>query len=266
MLRPGGSASSCFPQGHVSVVTGGSRGIGAALARLAARRGSTVLLVGRDTARLDALRAELGTLNAADHRTLAVDLGGPDAGAALTDALAGFGRADLLIASAALGEGPASGERLARPTRDLALATFQRVIDVNLHGVFLAVQAVLPFMRAQGAGDIVAVGSSTTPGGLRGRPMAPAYCASKFALGAFMRTLAAEVGPEGVRVHSLYPGPVETPLIADTMLHQPFGGQMTPESFAETVLDLVALGAGFDWFDPHILPLPTRRPPLGLAG
>lgn len=260
------SSHSQFRAGHVSIVTGGSRGIGSSIARLAAARGSSVIIIGRDVGRLDSTLAELRAAGPGAHRALALDLGRPEDIAALDAALADYGRADLLVASAALGEGPASGEKLARPTRDLALSTFQKVIDVNLHGVFLAVKAVLPFMLAQDAGDIVAVGSSTTPNGLRGRPMAPAYCASKFALAAFMHTLAAELGGTGARVHALFPGPVETPLIANTMLHQPFGGQITADNFARAVLDLVMLDAAVEWYDPHILPMPSQREPLAAAG
>jgi NAD(P)-dependent dehydrogenase (short-subunit alcohol dehydrogenase family) len=244
----------------VSVVTGGSRGIGRALAEALAARGGSVIAVGRDKDRLAETLSALKAAGPGHHRALAIDLGKPGEISALDEAIAAYGRVDMLIASAALGEGPAGGDRLAKATRDLPLETFQRVIDVNLHGVFLAVKAVLPRMLAAGDGDLVAVGSSTTPHGLRGRPLAPAYCSSKFALGALFRTLADEVSDRGVRVRTIYPGPVVTPLIADTMLARPFGGQMEPDGFARSVLALLDFCRTADVIEPHLLPVPVDRP------
>ncbi|QIB35170.1 SDR family NAD(P)-dependent oxidoreductase [Ancylobacter pratisalsi] len=244
---------------HVSVVTGGSSGIGRSIAEELARRGSSVVIVGRDAARLDATLNTLRALGPGRHSALALDVGTASSFAALDTVLADYRRVDLLLASAALGEGPAGGDRLPRATRDLPLSTFQRVIDINLHGVFLAVKAVLPLMIAQGDGDIAAVSSSTTPHGLGGRPMAPAYCSSKFAIAALFRTLAEEVAEQGVRVHTLFPGPVETPLIADTMLHAPYGGRITAEHFATSVLDLIELNRSAVFAEPIILPVPVER-------
>lgn len=245
--------------GHVSVITGGSSGIGRGIAEALAARGGSVLIIGRDAGRLDETLASLKALGPGDHRTLAMDVGTPEDFAALETALAAYGRCDLLVASAALGEGPAGGDRLPKATRDLPLSTFQRVIDVNLNGVFLAVKAVLPLMMAAGDGDIAAVSSSTGPRGLRGRPMAPAYCSSKFALAAMFRTLAEEMFEHGVRVHTLFPGPIDTPLIADTMLHAPYGGRITAENFATTVLDLIELNRNAIFAEPFVLPVPVER-------
>lgn len=249
--------------GHVSVVTGGSRGIGRTLACSLAARGGSVIIVGRDGERLDETLATLQALGPGRHSALSMDLGEPSEFGRLDELIEEYGQVDLLIASAALGEGQASGEKLARATRDLSLATFQRVIDVNLHSVFLTVKAVLPYMMAAGDGDLIAVGSSTTPHGLRGRPLAPAYCSSKFALASLFRSLAAELAEHGIRAHTLFPGPVETPLIANTMLHRPFGGQIAPDNFAASVIDLLAIGGVAFPLEPHILPV--KREPLPAA-
>ncbi|MGZ8496287.1 MAG: SDR family NAD(P)-dependent oxidoreductase, partial [Candidatus Binatia bacterium] len=134
----------------MSIVTGGNSGIGRALAEALAQRGGSVIVIGRDRDRLAQTLDALKAAGPGRHSALGLDVGRPADFAALDDTIAEYGRVDLLIASAALGEGPAGGDRLPKATRDLPLATFQRVIDVNLHGVFLAVKAVLPRMLAAG--------------------------------------------------------------------------------------------------------------------
>ncbi|WP_051660806.1 SDR family oxidoreductase [Bosea sp. 117] len=244
--------------GHVSVVTGGSSGIGRAIAEELARRGGSVLVIGRDAARLADTVAALEALGPGRHRALSLDLGEPEALPVLEAAIAEYGRVDLLMACAALAEGPAGGSRLPMPTRDLPLSTFQRVIDVNLNGVFLAVKAVLPFMIAAGDGDIAAISSSTTPHGLGGRALAPAYCASKFAVAALFRTLTEEMVEHGIRVHTLLPGTVDTPMIADTAMHLAYGGSIKPEHFAKSALAIIDLNRSAVFAENYILPVPAR--------
>lgn len=248
-----------MPPPPVCVVTGASSGIGRALALAAAERGDLVVAVGRDAEKLGLLAQDLTAAHPdrPDHRTLALNVANPADMAALAEVLADIGRADLLICSAAVGRGLGGGG-LPPPTAQLPLSHWQAMIDVNLSGVFLANKAVLPLMLAQGDGDIVNIGSSTTPQGLRGTALAPGYAATKFALADFSRGLAQEVGPEGIRVRTIFPGPVETPLIADTLLDGPFGGRMSDKGFAEAVLGLVTLSRDMALPDPHLLPVPSR--------
>lgn len=220
-----------------------------------AARGDCVVAVGRTPARLTRLAADLAAAGPAPHRVLGLDVASPADMSRLRQMLeTDLGRADVLVASAVLGR---VGDAALPPrTRDLPLADWQAMVDVNLHGVFLANQAVLGLMRAQGDGDIINVASSTTPRGLRGTALAPAYCAAKFAIAALGRQMALELAPEGLRVRTVFPGSVDTPLIEGTMLDAPFGGRMRPEHFARALIGLIDLGRDMALPDPHLLPVP----------
>lgn len=244
----------------VSVVTGGTSGIGQALAIAFARRGDHVVVVGRNPERLAETARLLAEAGPGRHLALSGDVGKPEDMTAMARACADhFGRVDVLVASAGIGASEGDARRLPPPTKDLALSEWQTVVDVNVHGVFLANMAVLPMMKAQGSGAIVNICSSTTPYGLRGRPLAPAYCATKFAMAAFTRALADDVAADGISVSAVYPGSVKTPLIENTMLDGPFGGSMSLDSFAQAVLGLIEMGGEMELPDPHVLPMPRRN-------
>lgn len=249
-------------QGRVCIVTGASSGIGRGIAVALAGRGAKVVVVGRDAMRLemalDAVRDAGGT-GPDDHLAVAADVTSPgDMQRMAQTCERRFGRIDALIASAGIGRTPAAESRMPYSVRDLPLAEWQGVLDVNLNGVFLSNRAVLPIMIAQQSGTIVNICSSTTPRGLRGRPLAPAYSASKFAVSAFTEALASEAAEDGVRVFAVFPGPVETPLIANTMLDAPFGGRIDMSSFAATLAAMVSAEDELYLPSPHILPMPMR--------
>lgn len=247
----------------VAVVTGGTSGIGQAIACALATRGDDVIIVGRNPVRLDATLGLLQQVNPKGrHRAAPLDVGSPEDMAALADICREeYGRVDVLVASAGVGQSDGS-RRLPPPSRDLPLEEWQAVLQVNLHGVFLSNTALLPLMQAQGTGTIINIGSSTTPNGLRGKPLAPAYCASKFAMAALTRSLAEEAAAEdsGVQISVVYPGSVATPLISDTLLDGPFGGSISAAHFATAVVQLIELGGEVSLPDPHLLPMPTRPP------
>jgi NAD(P)-dependent dehydrogenase (short-subunit alcohol dehydrogenase family) len=241
-------------QGHVSIVVGGSRGIGQAVARGLAVREGNVFVIGRNRQRVDATVRDLAILGTGHHIGQVLDASNPDDMSEMAAVCAStFGRVDLLVFSA--GVFGSDGEtRMPPPMMDFPLGGWRNAVDVNLHGAFLANRAVLPLMIRQREGDIVNIGSALTPHGMRGRALAAAYSATKFALAAFTHCLASQVSEYGIRANVVFPGPISTPLIKGTALAGPFGGQMPVENFAQALLRLLEFPADCMPADPHILP------------
>ena len=184
-------------QGKVVVITGASRGIGAAAARAFAAAGASVALLARSEAEIAALAAEIGP----QAMARALRCGGcADVAAALAAVVARFGRLDVLINNAGVIEPIA---RLA----DAGVEAFSAAIDINLKGVFHGMRAALPIMKAQGAGTIITVSSGAAVNALEGWG---GYCASK--AGALMLTRVAhlEEAAHGIRVLGMSPGTVAT--------------------------------------------------------
>ncbi|WP_299476318.1 SDR family oxidoreductase [Cypionkella sp.] len=184
-------------QGKVVVITGASRGIGAAAAREFAHAGASVALLARSEAEIAALAAEIGP------KALALRCDVADAAAveaALVAVQARFGRLDVLINNAGVIEPIA---RLA----DAGVEAFSAAIDINLKGVFHGMRAALPLMKAQGSGTIITVSSGAAVNPMEGWG---GYCASK--AGALMLTRIAhlEEAAHGIRVLGMSPGTVAT--------------------------------------------------------
>lgn len=184
-------------QGNVVVITGASRGIGAASAQVFAKAGAKVALLARSDTATTALAAGLGANAMAVH----CDVAEASSVAAAMDAVIGrWGRIDVLINNAGVIDPIA---RIA----DTDPADWGRAIDINLKGVFHGMRCAIPFMRAQGAGTILTVSSGAAHTPLEGWA---AYCASK--AGAAMLTRAAhlEEAAHGLRIMGLSPGTVAT--------------------------------------------------------
>lgn len=184
-------------QGKVVVITGASRGIGAAAARVFVTAGAKVALLARSADDIEALARELG----GDAVSMVCDVADPvSVDAAMAAVLARWGRIDVLINNAGVIDPIA---RLA----DADPVLWARAIDVNLKGVFFGIRAALPIMRAQGGGTILTVSSGAAHAPLEGWS---AYCASK--AGAAMLTRAAhlEEAAQGLRIMGLSPGTVAT--------------------------------------------------------
>ncbi|MGA7778910.1 MAG: SDR family NAD(P)-dependent oxidoreductase [Paraburkholderia sp.] len=183
--------------GHHAVVTGGGSGIGAVTAEALLRNGARVTLMGRDAARLDAQRAILSKLGEVSY--LSVDVGNE---AAVAAAFEQAGAVDLLINNA--------GQAQAAPFAHTDMALWQRMLDVNLTGVFLCTRAVLPGMLERGAGRIVNIASTA---GQIGYAYVAAYCAAKHGVIGLTRALALEVATKGITVNAVCPGYTETELL-----------------------------------------------------
>ncbi|MBL8837302.1 MAG: SDR family oxidoreductase [Alphaproteobacteria bacterium] len=188
--------------GRHAVVTGASRGIGAAVARELARRGCALTLIARKAEPLEALAAEL-TRAGATARAVAADLTHEHESA---DA---FARAAELGGAPSILVNNAGGAESAPFTRtDPAL--FARMIELNLTSAYLATRAVVPAMVKAGWGRIVNVASTA---GLKGYPYVSAYVTAKHGLIGLTRALALEFAKTGVTVNAVCPGYTDTPML-----------------------------------------------------
>jgi dehydrogenase/reductase SDR family protein 4 len=196
--------------GQRAIVTGASRGIGAAIAQRLGRNGAKVALVSRKLGDLDRFAAELAK-SGIETMTLAANLGRPDdVRRIVPSVVAKWGGVDILVNNAATN--PVFG-----PMTDLAEEGWDKIIDTNLKGPFLLSQASAKDMVTRGGGAIVNIAST---GGLEPSPMLGAYCVSKAAVIMLTKTLAAELGPSGIRVNCIAPGLVETKF-ADVLVNTP---------------------------------------------
>lgn len=186
--------------GKVAVVTGAARGIGEAIARLLVAEGASVVLtdIGEDG---EALAAELG------ERALFIrqDVGLDDDWRKVIDAAEeAFGPVSVLVNNAGIGS--PLGSDIALITEE----TYRRIVETNQVGTFLGMRNVLPSMRKAGGGSIVNISSVS---GLVGRANSVAYSASKFAVRGMTKVAAVEFGPFNIRVNSVHPGTISTPML-----------------------------------------------------
>lgn len=190
-------------------ITGASSGIGAALARHYAARGAVLGLVAR---RRDALTALVASLPG-EHAIYIVDVAdGPALQAAAADFVARFGLPDVVIANAGVSVGTLTEEADDLPA-------FERVMRTNVLGMVATFQPFAAPMRARGSGRLVGIASVA---GIRGLPGAGAYSASKAAAIAYLESLRVELHGSGVRVVTIAPGYIETPMTAVNRYPMPF--------------------------------------------
>ncbi|ROR83447.1 NAD(P)-dependent dehydrogenase, short-chain alcohol dehydrogenase family [Plantibacter flavus] len=198
--------------GKVVLVIGASAGIGADAARVFAEHGAAVMLVARTEGPLRAVTDEL-VANGFDAASTTGDISvGADVARIVDATVERFGRLDGAFNNAALTQ----AGRLDEVTED----DFDRILAVNVKGVWLCMREELRIMRAAGAGSIVNVSSI---GGLRGSSGMGAYQATKHAVIGLTRTAAHDNGPLGIRVNALAPGPTETPMLDQTRAAIPGG-------------------------------------------
>jgi NAD(P)-dependent dehydrogenase (short-subunit alcohol dehydrogenase family) len=188
----------------VALVTGGSRSIGAAIAKRLAADGATVAITYSASPQKAADVIE--AITAAGGRALAIkaDAGDPDAvRAAVRKTVEAFGGIDILVNNAGLG--------LGGPIDEIPFETYERMIAVNVTGVFVATQEAVRQMQA--GGRIIHIGSSMTR--YAAFPTASLYTLTKGAITGFNRSLVRDLGPRGITVNTVHPGPTDTDMNPD---------------------------------------------------
>jgi NAD(P)-dependent dehydrogenase (short-subunit alcohol dehydrogenase family) len=205
-------------QGKVALITGGARGIGAAVARRLTGLGARVVIADVDTGRGAALAGELGgVFTRCDVREPA------DSEAAVARAVEEFGGLDLAFLNAGVGSGCGFGD-------DFDLAAYRRAMAINLDGVVFGVQAALPVLRARGGGDIIATASMA---GLTATPFDPIYGANKAAVVGLVRALGPAIEPDRIRINALCPS------FADTDILTPLKDHLVRTGFPILTVDTV---------------------------
>jgi NAD(P)-dependent dehydrogenase (short-subunit alcohol dehydrogenase family) len=187
----------------VAIVTGAASGIGLACARRYAAEGATV--VGIDRNKSDAWPAvEASAANSRFHQVDVTD--GAAQRAVVEETVREFGRIDILLTAAGVGDGG--------PVGMLEEETWDRVIDINLKGTFLSIKAVLDTMTAQRSGSIITIASVE---GLNGTEGGSAYNASKGGVVLLSKNVAIDYGRMGIRCNAICPGFIDTPLLNEVM-------------------------------------------------
>ena len=213
-----------------AIVTGGSRGIGLAIAAALASKGSRVAITGRDDEQLERAAATLRRSATDSSAVVALQSDvrdAADAARAVDDAADRFGGLDVLVNNAGVG--------YFADVADMSVDTWQRVIETNLSGVFYCCRAALPHLRRRGAGWIINISSLAGKNAFVG---GSAYCASKAGLNAFSEALMQEVRHDGIRVSYVMPGSVRTGFSSGDGPGTDW--KLAPEDVAQVVMDLIA--------------------------
>jgi NAD(P)-dependent dehydrogenase (short-subunit alcohol dehydrogenase family) len=214
--------------GRVAIVTGGSRGIGFAVAQLLRRRGANAVITGATESVLAAARELEQERGEGAVMPVRADVRSfEQMQQVMKDTVSRFGGLDLLVNNAGVG--------IWKPVADMSVDEWHQVLDTNLTGVFHCCHAALPHLRARGGGWIINISSLA---GTNPFPGAAAYCATKAGLNAFSEALMQEVRHEGIRVACIAPGSVRTGFAGRTAAEGDW--KLAPEDVAEVVGDLVA--------------------------
>ena len=211
----------------VAIVTGGSKGIGLAIARALLERGFKVTIGARKD---DELQRAARTLGAGDSvHTVQSDVREPgDAQRLVEETTKRFGGVDVLVNNAGVG--------LFASVADMSIDQWRQVMQTNLDGVFFCTRAVLPEMRRRGGGFILNISSLAGKNAFVG---GAAYCASKAALNQFSEALMQEVRHDNIRVSYVMPGSVATGF-GGHQVSEAEAWKLAPEDVARVVVDLIA--------------------------
>lgn len=205
--------------GKVALITGGGRGIGKEIVLTYARSGADVALVARTKSQLEIVANEVREIGRRALVIVADISDSADVERMVAETLHEFGQLDILVNNAAVA-GPV-------PVIDMTLEDWNRMIGVNLTGVYLCSRAVLPHMIERGQGKIISISSGS---GLRGSARNAHYSASKAGVIAFTQALANEVREYGLQVNVICPGPIKTEMLAS----RPNTSPVDESNFLET--------------------------------
>ena len=221
---------------RVALVTGGSRGIGAAIAKRLAADGANVAIT--YTKGADAAASVVKEIERAGRKAIAIQADVTDANAveaAVEKTVATFGRLDVLVNNA--------GTAIPKTFEETTLEEMDRVIDINVRGVFVATQAALKHMKS--GGRIISIGSSVGE-----RVVVPGlvpYSATKGAVKIFTQALSREVGSRGITVNNIQPGPIDTelnPAAGDWSVPQKAATALNRYGNVDEIAAMVAFVAG----------------------
>jgi len=219
--------------GKVALISGGAQGMGAEDARALIAEGAKVVIGDILDEKGEALAAEINATTPDSIRYVHLDVTqADDWEAAVATAVNDFGTLNVLVNNAgtvALGQ-----------IGQFDMVKWQRVIDVNLTGTFLGMQASVEAMKADGGGSIINISSIE---GLRGAVMVHPYVASKWAVRGLTKSAALELGQYNIRVNSVHPGFIRTPMtkhFPDNMLRIPLGRPGQPEEVATFIVFLAS--------------------------
>ncbi|MCB1289454.1 MAG: glucose 1-dehydrogenase [Mycobacterium sp.] len=218
----------------VALISGGARGMGAADARMLVAEGAKVVIGDILDEQGAALAEELG--EAARYVHLDVT-SADDWKSAVDTAVQNFGKLNVLVNNAGIAQ--------AAPLKTVDMTRWQKVLDVNLTGPMLGIKAVIEPMIAAGGGSIINISSIE---GLRGAVWMHSYVASKWGLRGLTKSAALELAPEKIRVNSVHPGFIRTPMtkhLPDNIVSAPMGRPGTPEEVATFVVFLASDESSF---------------------
>src|SRR5580698_4281665 len=200
-LLQGEGAMSKNLEGKIALITGGSRGIGAAIAKRLAADGADVAIT--YTKGAAAAASVVKEIERAGRKAIAIQADAADAGAvkaAVEKTFATFGRLDVLVNNA--------GTAIPKPFEEATLEEMDRVLDINVRGVYVATQAALKHMKS--GGRVITIGSAV--GERVAAPGLVPYAGTKGAVKMFTQALAREIGGRGITVNNVQPGPIDTEL------------------------------------------------------
>jgi 3-oxoacyl-[acyl-carrier protein] reductase len=223
-------------EGKVALVTGGSRGIGAAIAKRLAADGAHVAIT--YTKGADAAVSVIKEIERAGGKAIAIQADAADADAvkaAVEKTFATFGRLDVLVNNA--------GTAIPKPFEEATLEEMDRVLAINVRGVYVATQAALKHMKS--GGRIIMIGSAV--GERVAAPGLVPYAGTKGAVKMFTQALAREIGSRGITVNNVQPGPIDTelnPASGDWAVPQKAATALDRYGRVEEIADTVAFVAG----------------------